>query len=162
MLNLKPFRIEDWVHLQKWISNESELIQFAGQVFTFPIDQKQIETYLSDKKRLVFRVENNQHSPIGIAEIYLVKESVAKLARILIGEKPMRGKGLGTELINILVDYGFNVLNKEKIVLNVFSWNTAAIKCYANVGFIKSNKPIEVVKIENEEWEIIEMIKIPS
>lgn len=139
-----------------------ELIQFAGQIFTFPIDQKQIEIYLSDKKRLVFRIENDQRTTIGIAEIYLIKENVAKLASILIGEKPMRGKGLGTELIKILVDYGFNVLNKEKIVLNVFSWNTAAIKCYAKVGFIKSNKPIEVVKFENEEWEIIEMIKIPS
>ena len=159
MIELKSFKIENWEYLKKWISSESELIQFAGQIFTFPIDQKQVELYLSDSNRTVFKVENQNNEIIGIAEISTPKENVAKLARILIGEQTMRGKGIGTELINKLTEYGFNRLKKERIILNVYTWNIGAIKCYEKVGFSQTDKPIKTVKVGNEKWETIEMEK---
>jgi RimJ/RimL family protein N-acetyltransferase len=159
VIALKPFKIEDWKYLKKWISSESELIQFAGPIFTYPIDKKQVEIYLSDLNRTVFKVENEHKKTIGIAEINLEQENIAKLARILIGEKSMRGKGIGTELINKLIEYGFNTLKKEKIILNVYSWNVGAIKCYEKAGFYKTEKPIQIIKVGNEEWETIEMEK---
>jgi hypothetical protein len=61
VIELKSFKIEDWGYLKKWISSESELIQFAGQIFTFPIDQKQVELYLSDPNRTVFKIENKNN-----------------------------------------------------------------------------------------------------
>jgi RimJ/RimL family protein N-acetyltransferase len=161
MIKLKSFKIEDWEYLKNWISSESELIQFAGQIFTFPIDQKQVELYLSDPNRTVFKIENENYETIGIAEISIPEENVAKLARILIGEKSMRGKGIGTELINKLTEYGFHHFKKEKIILNVYSWNIGAIKCYEKVGFSQSGKPTEIVKVGNEEWRTIEMEKKP-
>ncbi|QCE40359.1 GNAT family N-acetyltransferase [Psychroserpens sp. NJDZ02] len=141
------------------MSSESELIQFAGQVFTFPIDQKQVELYLSDSNRTVFKIENENNETVGIAEISIPEENSAKLARILIGEKSMRGKGIGTVLINKLTEYAFNNLKKERIILNVYSWNIGAIKCYEKVGFSKTDKPIKYVKVGNVEWETIEMEK---
>ena len=159
MIELKSFKIKDWKYLRKWISSESELIQFAGQVFTFPIDQKQVELYLSDSNRTVFKIENENNETVGIAEISIPEENSAKLARILIGEKSMRGKGIGTVLINKLTEYAFNNLKKERIILNVYSWNIGAIKCYEKVGFSKTDKPIKYVKVGNVEWETIEMEK---
>ncbi|MBU2903893.1 GNAT family N-acetyltransferase [Arenibacter algicola] len=161
MIKLKSFKIKDWEYLKNWISSESELIQFAGPIFNFPIDQKQVELYLSDSNRTVFKIENENNETIGIAEINIPEENVAKLARILIGEKSLRGKGIGTELITKLTDYGFNNLKKERIILNVYSWNKGAIKCYKKVGFSQTDKPIELVKVGNEEWESIEMEKKP-
>jgi len=161
VIKLKSFKIEDWKYLKKWISSESELIQFAGQIFNFPIDKKQVELYLSDTNRTVFKIESENNKTIGIAEISAPEENVAKLARILIGEKSMRGKGIGTELINELTEYGFNNLKKGRIILNVYSWNTGAIKCYEKVGFSQTDKPIKLVKVGNEKWETIEMEKKP-
>ena len=159
VIELKAFNIEDWKYLKKWISNESELIQFAGQIFTFPIDQKQVELYLSEPNRTVFKIENENNKTIGISEISIPEKNVAKLARILIGEKSMRGKGIGEKLIHKLTEYGFNQLDKKRIVLNVYSWNIGAIKCYEKVGFSITDKPIKYVKVGNEEWETIEMEK---
>ncbi len=157
IITLKPFKIEDWEYFKKWISNDAELNQFAVQIFTFPVDKKQVEIYLADANRTVFRVENQNIQTIGIAEISSVNEHVAKLARILIGEKIMRGKGIGTQLIHKLTEYGFTKLKKEKIILNVYTWNIGAIKCYENVGYSKTDKPIIKIKIGKEEWETIEM-----
>ena len=160
MIELKPFKIDDWKYLEKWISSESELIQFAGPFFSFPIDRQQIESYLSDSNRIVFKVNNENGQTIGMAEISLTADNVAKLARILIGEKSIRGKGIGTELINKLTEYSFNKLEVNRVILNVYSWNVGAVKCYQKGGFYKTDKPIEHVWVGNDEWEAIEMEKI--
>lgn len=158
MIKLKPFKTEDWQYINQWIANESELIQFAGQIFTFPIDKNQIENYLSNsKKRTVFRIENENDEPIGMAEISIEDENVAKLARILIGEKSLRGKGVGTELINQLTEYAVKNLKKKTIRLNVYQWNIGAMKCYQKAGFTQTDKPTKYVKVGDETWKITEM-----
>ena len=156
MIVLRPFKHKDWQYLDAWVSRESELIQFAGPIFSFPIDQKQVKNYLSNLDRIVFRVDKKGIT-IGMAEISLENNDVVKLARILIGEKSMRGKGIGTELIKKMVEYAFGKLRAKKVILNVFLWNIAAIKCYQKVGFSQSAKPIKNVRIGNEIWETIEM-----
>lgn len=87
MIVLKPCNTEDWKYIKKWTTSESESIQFAGQIFTFPIDKNQFEIYLSDSNRNVFKIINKDKLSIGIAEISIVKENLkdAKLARILMG-----------------------------------------------------------------------------
>ena len=162
MIILKPFKTRDWEYLSGWISTESELIQFAGPIFTFPINQSQVERYLSNKNRIVFKIETETKQTIGMAEICMEDNNVSKLARILIGEKSMRGKGIGTELINKLTEYSFGKLKSKKVVLNVYSWNIGAIKCYQKVGFSKTDKPIELVRVGSDEWETIEMEKLPT
>ncbi len=94
MIELKSFKIEDWEYLKKCISSESELIQFTGEIFTFPINQKQVEVYLSDSNRTVFKIDNENHQTIGIAEISIHQENIAKIARVLIGDKSMREREL--------------------------------------------------------------------
>ena len=134
-------------------------MQFAGPIFSFPIDQKQVKNYLSESNRTVFRIETENNQIVGVAEISIEKENVAKLARILIGEKSMRGKGVGTQLINKLTDYAFKELEKKKIILNVYSWNIGAIKCYEKAGYSRTNRTPIKTKVGNEEWETIEMEK---
>lgn len=46
-----------------------------------------------------------------------------------------RNKGYGAEVLDLLLDYGFNYLNLNNIMLNVKSFNERAIACYKKVGF---------------------------
>ena len=160
MIKLQPFGVNDWKYLRKWIANEAELVQFAGPIFSFPIDKDQVESYLSNPNRMVFKIEDSSKQAIGMAEISDEGGSVAKLARIIIGEESVRGKGIGTKLMNQLADYGFNKLKKEKLILNVYSWNLGAIKCYEKVGFRRTDKSPIVVTVGGEKWEAIEMEKV--
>lgn len=54
---------------------------------------------------------------------------------LFIGEEINRGKGIGTEVLRLLLDYGFNYLNLDNIMLVVKSFNERAINCYKKVGF---------------------------
>ncbi len=57
--------------------------------------------------------------------------------RILIGEKDFWNGGYGTEVTQLMVAYGFEVLNLHKVWLGVTVDNVGAVRCYEKVGFTK-------------------------
>jgi RimJ/RimL family protein N-acetyltransferase len=56
---------------------------------------------------------------------------------ILIGEKGYWDKGYGTEAMQVMVQYGFNELNLNRIWLRVYDQNKRGIRAYEKAGFIK-------------------------
>lgn len=57
------------------------------------------------------------------------------VAGIFIGNTAARSKGIGTEATNLLLDFGFNVLNLKNIMAEVFSFNAASLKVCEKCGF---------------------------
>jgi len=53
-----------------------------------------------------------------------------------IGEKAYWSQGHGTDAVRLLLRYGFNELNLNRICLHVYSFNTRAIRCYEKAGFV--------------------------
>ena len=54
---------------------------------------------------------------------------------IFIGEARNRGRGLGTETTALVVRYGFDTLNLNRVWLQVYQDNKAGIRAYEKVGF---------------------------
>ena len=156
-IKLEPFKQEHYLDLISWIPNEEMLMQFAGPGFTFPLTFQQLDASLSDPNRISFNVVSKEtNTVIGHCEIY-VSDNSAKLGRILIGDPGYRGKGLGQQIVQSLLHYTFTQLNKPVAELNVFDWNTGAIKCYEKVGFtINPNKKLER-KVNDQTWIAINM-----
>jgi RimJ/RimL family protein N-acetyltransferase len=157
MIKLEPFTKNDFSRLVSWVKNEEELIQFAGPFFTFPLTEDQLEKYLEDKNRFAYKViEIISNQTIGHCEIYLTEVS-AKLCRILIGEKSFRGKGFGSEVVTLLVEKCFNEFSYSHAELNVYDWNTSAIKCYEKAGFVVNPKKSKTIEVNNKIWTSINM-----
>ena len=57
-------------------------------------------------------------------------------ARFLLYDPDAVGKGLGTEVVQLLCGYGFGRLNAHRIWLGVSEDNKRAVKCYLSVGFV--------------------------
>lgn len=55
--------------------------------------------------------------------------------RIRIGESSVWGEGLGTEAVQLLLSYGFEHLNLERIWLRVLASNVRAKRLYSRFGF---------------------------
>ena len=159
MIKLVPFKEEDFEKLISWIENEKILVQFAGAVvFTYPLTKEQLETYIADDKRFAFKVvEVETNETVGHAEIYLVKPNVSRLCRVLIGREEYRGKGIGRQIMAQLMDYSFNRLSVEVVELNVYDWNTAAIKCYEKVGFTINPSVSSRVEVDGGIWTSVNM-----
>ncbi len=55
---------------------------------------------------------------------------------IMIGAKAVWNKGYGTETMQLLLHYGFETLNLNRIYLRVYSINPRAVRAYEKAGFV--------------------------
>jgi len=137
MLELHKLEQNDFELFKSWIKNKDELMQFAGPaILQFPITDEQLERYITDNRRIVYKIillETNEI--IGNAELNF-ENPRPRLSRILIGDINKRGKGLGKQIVNKMLEKLFTEYDFQEADLNVYDWNKAGIKCYEKVGFI--------------------------
>lgn len=138
MIKFRPTTISDCQFIINCNKGKDEefLHQWAGPSYSFPITIDQIERRLKDTIYTKFFTAILNNEIIGTVELgfinYKIKE--CKICRFLLGEK-FRNKGYGTEISKFLINYAFNELNMNKVLLNVSSSNICAKKCYEKVGF---------------------------
>ena len=152
-IRLEKFSETDFDTLISWVKDEKELIQFAGPIFSFPLTKEQLHNYLADTKRHAFKIiHNDTNTTIGHCEAYKTDEQNSRLCRILIGDKNFRGKGYGTLLTRILTKWTFDNLQANFVDLNVYDFNTFAIKSYESVGFKITAINEMTTQVNNENW----------
>ena len=76
---------------------------------------------------------------------------------IFVGDKNYWGKGIGTESILLLLDFGFNVLNLHNIWLSFFDFNTKSKSIYEKCGFKVIGRRREAKIIGNLKFDIVYM-----
>lgn len=74
-----------------------------------------------------------------------------------IGDPEYRGRGYGTEAMQLILDYAFRCLNLNRVNLNVFAFNKRAIRSYEKCGFRYEGTQREVLFKEDQRWDIIDM-----
>ena len=158
MIKIEPFEKIDFDTLISWVDNEEILIRFAGLIFTFPLTHQQLERYLEDKNRFAYKVVNLlTQTTVGHGEIYLSNKNVAILCRIIIGNPSNRGKGLGLQIVNNLLEISFTRHSADKAELNVFDWNVNAIRCYEKAGFIINERKTKKREVQGQSWTALNM-----
>lgn len=158
MITLEQFDENDFERLISWVDDEEMLVQFAGPLFSFPLTIEQLKAYKSDKNRHLFKVIKSGENAIGHAELFQSDdEKTLRICRVIIGDKTKRGQGVGQQIINELLKISFIKLDKENVELNVYDWNTSAIKCYEKVGFaVNPNKRFQS-EVNGSIWTAINM-----
>jgi RimJ/RimL family protein N-acetyltransferase len=103
-------------------------------------------------------IDNNTNELIGscgFTELDNLNQTA--LVGIFIGNKNYWNKGYGSEVLTLLLDYGFKALNLHNILLTVYSFNKRAIKCYEKVGFKSIGKRREALLRGKEKYDILYM-----
>jgi ribosomal-protein-alanine N-acetyltransferase len=99
--------------------------------------QKEFEALNTSEKDFVFAIidkKTDQH--IGNAGLYTVNWiSRSAEYRIIIGNPKFWNKGIGQEAAKLLIDYGFQKLNLNKVWLGVNRENKAGVQSYKKSGF---------------------------
>ena len=160
MLRLEPFTPKDFSRLIHWVGTKRELIQFAGDLFTFPLSEDQLQEYLSQKKLAPKKIIHTESGEvIGHCELNFLNEHL-RLSRILIGNKQKRGRGYGTKIIQLMIDAIQKEIPTKQVELRVFGYNTYAIKLYKKEGFVIQEKlTLQFQYAEDELWTNYYMIK---
>ncbi|WP_162141802.1 GNAT family N-acetyltransferase [Daejeonella oryzae] len=158
MIELQDFEEKDFNRLITWVKNEEEMIQFAGPIFTYPLNLEQLSKYTSDTTRKIFKVRLiSTGEIIGHCELNFQNE-IPRLSRILIGDRSFRNRGLGKAIIRNLLTRVFTTTEFENVNLTVFDWNYNAIASYKSVGFEIRPGFETHMKINEETWTACNMI----
>jgi RimJ/RimL family protein N-acetyltransferase len=143
MIILKPFERTDFSTLISWFKSPEDLIQACGRTFQYPLDEAQLEIYLSGSQqpkpiRKIFKFvdfESCKHIGNATLERINLTEHSAAIACVIIGDPEFRGKGICEIIMQSVIQFAFDELGLTKLTLNVFDFNSPAIKCYEKAGF---------------------------
>ena len=55
-------------------------------------------------------------------------------------------------MLQLAIEYAFNITKADAVQLNVFPENTRAKKCYESVGFVERSTDVGVFRFKDESW----------
>lgn len=141
-IRLARLQESDVETLADWFGNDFEMLRLLGPVAMYPFsladEQAWYESKINASDEYYFTVRTlDDDTLIGSVELVApdwVNRSA--IVGITIGARDYRGKGFGTEAMRLMLRYGFLELNLHRIMLEVFGYNTPAIRSYEKVGFV--------------------------
>ena len=114
------------------------MVLFSGPIFEYPITLEQLDTYLENPNRLVYKaIDDKTNQVIGHAELNNIdyRQKSARICRVIVGEKLGRNNGYGKQIINEITRVAFEELKLHRVDLGVHDFNRTAIECYKSCGF---------------------------
>lgn len=137
-VGLGPMRRELIPTYQRWI-NDVEVARFVGMVQPMTEEQETrwYDRIVNEDDAVHFTIyEMASRQPIGSVALHGVnqRDGTAELG-IAIGDAEMHGQGYGTEAVQLMCDYGFNVLRLTNIMLRLIAFNERALRAYTRAGF---------------------------
>lgn len=138
---LRAFEKDDLRHLYNWI-NDPDVTRYMFMGDRPAVMERLLEAWEAEVKRqtdIVFAIVHKKTKKvIGSTGLYSIN-SISRHAefRVIIGETAYRGKGIGTEVTKLIINYAFDKLNLNKVWLGGNADNIGAIKSYEKSGFVK-------------------------
>jgi RimJ/RimL family protein N-acetyltransferase len=135
---LSPMNVEDAEIYSKWMNdfNTTDYLGLSSNIVNLIDEKTWLEKSLKES-RLQFAVVDLENDKLigncGFDDIDKTRRTAT--IGLFIGDEENRNKGYGTQMLKLLLDYGFNYLNFRNIMLKVYSFNERAMKAYKKVGF---------------------------
>jgi len=137
------------------------LPQWAGPIFTWPLDAAQLERYLEPARavpptHLVWRADDEAGAPFGHVELAAIdrEHRSAVLSRVLV-DPARRGEGRSRAMVAAALAVAFGDLGLHRVELRVFDFNTPALRCYESLGFAREGLMRDARRIDKTYWNII-------
>lgn len=144
-----------------WISNPetTRYLSEAGSVITLDEELAWYDGVIRQQDTRTFTIFTlPDYQPIGTANLHRInlRHRKANLG-IMIGEPAMRGLGLGTEAVELVLDFGFNALDLQNIWLTTHEFNVAGQRAYRKAGFTEVGRRRQCRFHAGRYWDEIHM-----
>ena len=133
---LSPMNIEDAETYVKWLNDFSvtDGTGSSNRIISLESEKEWISQNSSQYQFAIVRLHDDKLiGNCGIQALDQLRQCAE--VGLFIGDEENRNNGYGQEVLNLLLNYSFNYLNLNNIMLKVFSFNERAINCYKKVGF---------------------------
>lgn len=158
-VTLSPFDSEYSLNTLNWVNNP-EIMQLIDRVL--PVTQLEHEEWYKDLitngSSVVFAIINNDDlGHVGNCGLKNIDARSRKAELWIYLGKQFAEKGYGVEAINLLLEYGFNSLNLNRIYLYCIDYNERAINAFKKCNFLIEGKFVEDIYISGKYRDTIRM-----
>ncbi|NLM96203.1 MAG: GNAT family N-acetyltransferase [Halanaerobiaceae bacterium] len=158
-LYLSPINMEDVEKFTEWVNDLEVTINLVLSPYIFSLEKEReaLEGLCNEGYTFsIITLDNDELiGNCGLLNVNLINRTAE--AGIFIGNKEYWNRGYGTEAMNLLLDYAFNLLNMNSIFLRVHSFNKRAIKCYKKCGFKEIGIRREAYLVGDKKYDQIYM-----
>jgi len=140
-----------------WFSNLEALVQWGGPGLSFPLEAAQLEAMLAETtavepaRSMFAGLVDGKFA--GHAQVALDwQNGVGRLSRVAINPR-MRGRGLARPFLREVTERFFADPAFERLELNVYTFNEAAIRTYRSLGFREEGVRRSSAKVGDVRWD---------
>ncbi|MBB2200084.1 GNAT family N-acetyltransferase [Gluconacetobacter tumulisoli] len=161
-MHLLPFTERHFEMLSGWFRDPRELAQWGGTALAHPLDRTQLNHMLdeggfSPPARLCWMAGDDAGNAVGHAQLaFDWRDGVARMCRVAI-DPHKRGEGLAVPMLRAVMEKAFSHRQIERVELNVYSWNKAAIRTYLRLGFVQEGIRRSSARVGSERWDTVMM-----
>jgi len=169
-IGVKPYEPAHAHNIAKWLSKDPVELFSTSSSLQFPVSAESFEEYrlrsgsLSDAHQFlaVYHLASGLH--IGHFEVKAIntRHAIGTLAHVLMGNKEFRARGLGKELCELMVRYGFITLGLHRLSISVQVSNRVAVATYVMGGFRLEGVIRDVLQYEGRRYSIYQMSLLRS
>jgi RimJ/RimL family protein N-acetyltransferase len=139
---LSPINTDDFEIYTKWINDllTGAYLGNASVIYSLPAEKETLEGMAKSGYHFAI-ILKDEDKLLGNCSFFNIKQ-IHRTAEVglFLGEENYRGKGFGSEALELILCYGFKVLNLNNVMLKVYSFNERAIKAYGKIGFHQFGK----------------------
>lgn len=155
---LSPRNSDDVEKFTEWL-NDFQVTDYTGRSANILTLQGEREYLCNSKEEhvmvIVTKDEDKMIGTVGIEKINFVNRTGT--LGVFIGDKNYRDKGYGTEAIKLILEYAFQYVNLNNIMLEVMSYNDRAIRCYEKCGFKEFGRRHQSVYMNGKYYDKVYM-----
>jgi RimJ/RimL family protein N-acetyltransferase len=139
-VRLRPIRLDDVDAIMTWINDPEVTKNFAGMSSEITREQELafLESILASETDRLYAIEDFEGRYLGNAGIHKIYWP-ARNGRlgIVLGARDARGRGLGSEALNLLCAVGFRELGLHKLWLVHYATNERMRHVARKLGFVE-------------------------
>jgi RimJ/RimL family protein N-acetyltransferase len=149
----------DLQQLPNWFPSLKKLIEWGGPKLQFPLDQPQLAAMLAESEttpagRLLWSGLLPNGELVAHAQAVLDwQRQTARLARIAVSPR-YRGARLAAPFLSQMITALERETGIQSLELNVYTFNTPAIRLYEHLGFRPAETQLARVQVEGQDWSV--------
>lgn len=135
-IQLRAIERDDLPRYVQWL-NDPTVLEFFGRFVPMSLIQEQqwYEQMLQDESVVNFATEYEGQHIGGAGFNHIDRQNRSAEVGLFIGLTGLWDKGLGREVLETLIRFGFEEMDLNRIYLRVFAENKRAVHLYEKVGF---------------------------
>jgi RimJ/RimL family protein N-acetyltransferase len=166
MIRLVPFRGAHFETVAAWFGSETETVEWGGPDATYPVDDAMLAAMLAESRgslpaRRCWSAERDGRIVGHAQAAFDWRAGSARLGRVAVAPE-VRRSGVARSMLREVVAEIFAHPEIQRLELNVYRHNTAAISLYERLGFAHEGNRRSAVPVGDQRWDTLIMAMLRS